>query len=54
MKIHCAQLVETALRDALVPKGSAISGDEPAPAPAQSPTLFQQFTQTTPKKIVLD
>jgi nitrogen fixation NifU-like protein len=61
MKIHCAQLVETALRSALVPKGDALvpdgstpSGEEPAPAPAQSPTLFQQFTQSTPKKIVLD
>lgn len=52
VKIHCAQLVEGALR-------SALSG-VPAPAPqtAQSPTLMDSFTSAaTPQKklkIVLD
>ncbi len=52
VKIHCAQLVEGALR-------SALSG-APAPAPqaAQSPTLMDSFSPaaSTPKKlkIVLD
>jgi nitrogen fixation NifU-like protein len=52
VKIHCAQLVEGALR-------SALSG-APAPAPqtAQSPTLMDSFTPAaTPQKklkIVLD
>ena len=47
MKIHCAQLVEGALK-------SALSGDAPAPATAEpatakSPTLFDQLASgTTP------
>src|SRR3989442_7079905 len=38
MKIHCAQLVEGALRSALTPEQAAHA--EPKPAAAQSPTLF--------------
>ena len=50
VKIHCAQLVEGALR-------SALSGDAaPAPAPATAPTLLQSFASQAPAnlKIVLD
>ncbi len=43
MKIHCAQLVESALRQALIPD----SRPAPAPAtsvvPAQAPTLIESF-----------
>jgi nitrogen fixation NifU-like protein len=50
VNIHCAQLVEGALR-------SALSGvDEPAtgtPKQGLAPTLLQQFQGTTLKKIVL-
>ena len=54
MKIHCAQLVEGALRNALAP-------DTPAPAPLESPkpaaTLFDQLSSgqnpAKPAKIVL-
>ncbi|HEY5037008.1 MAG TPA: iron-sulfur cluster assembly scaffold protein [Chthoniobacterales bacterium] len=54
VKIHCAQLVEGALR-------SALSGDNPVkPGPsnslASSPTLLGSFAEAAPKKlkIVLD
>ena len=51
MKIHCAQLVEGALRNALAPTSA------PAPTPIGSPTLFGQLTSaSTPDqkiKIVL-
>ena len=52
VKIHCAQLVEGALR-------SALGGDSaPAPAAARSPTLMDSFTPTLMSqkklKIVLD
>lgn len=40
MKIHCAQLVEGALRDALTPGGGAESA---APQPAVAPTLADQL-----------
>ena len=44
MKIHCAQLVESALRSALNPN--------PTPSPAaptsSGPTLLEKFTKTTP------
>ncbi len=46
MKIHCAQLVEGALRNAL-------SGEAPAPQPAQAPTLLDQFAGTKPVRVVL-
>lgn len=38
MKIHCAQLVEGALRSALEPAATT-PGATPAPAPAKAPTL---------------
>jgi nitrogen fixation NifU-like protein len=46
MKIHCAQLVEGALRDALTPKAAgepAAGGDSPAPAPGAK-TLIDSFS----------
>jgi NifU-like protein involved in Fe-S cluster formation len=44
MKIHCAQLVEGALRSALAPE------QKPAPQPTQpsSPSLLDTFTQPKP------
>jgi len=46
MKIHCAQLVEGALRSALAPGESA-----PAPAAANSPTLFDQLGVGVEKQV---
>ena len=43
MKIHCAQLVEGALRSALAPQDSVKPAEVPAPAP-HSPTLFDHMT----------
>src|SRR5437899_8964939 len=40
MKIHCAQLVEGALRSALEPAGAA-----PAPATPTAPSLLDNFTK---------
>ena len=56
MKIHCAQLVEGALRSALDPQTvaakSAAGGNEaqPKPAPANAPTLnrFREFLSARP------
>jgi len=50
LKIHCAQLVEEALRSALAPDTQLERPREVAP------TLLQQFQSTTkePQKIVLD
>ena len=51
MKIHCAQLVEGALRSALEPETvaakSAAGGNEaqPKPAPANAPTLLDSFSK---------
>ena len=51
MKIHCAQLVEGALRSALEPETAAakpaVGGNEtpPIPAPATAPTLLDSFSQ---------
>ena len=42
MKIHCAQLVEGALRSALAPQTAAPAIPAPAPAP-QATTLFDQL-----------
>lgn len=57
MKIHCAQMVEGALRAALAPQENKPPGDAPAPAP-HSPTLYDQMTasqnQERKVKIVLD
>jgi hypothetical protein len=44
MKIHCAQLVESALRSALVPSPSEVPPAPEAPAePQTSPTLRDSF-----------
>jgi NifU-like protein involved in Fe-S cluster formation len=43
MKIHCAQLVEGALRSALEP--SAEIKKENTPAPANAPTLLDSFSK---------
>ena len=43
MKIHCAQLVEGALRSALEP--SSEIKKEAAPAPANAPTLLDSFSK---------
>jgi nitrogen fixation NifU-like protein len=50
VKIHCAQLVEGALRSALGSKAGEGTGGEPA---APAPTLIQQFTSGAPKKVVI-
>lgn len=42
MKIHCAQLVEGALRSALEPQGEA---SKPVTAPASGPTLLDNFSK---------
>lgn len=48
MKIHCAQLVEGALRSALAPAAAGDQSASPAPAPnpraAIAPTLMDRFT----------
>lgn len=49
VKIHCAQLVEGALRSAL--GGDAAAGAQPV---AASPTLMDSFKPQTKLKIVLD
>jgi NifU-like protein involved in Fe-S cluster formation len=46
MKIHCAQLVEGALRQALAPEKTP--NDTPS---AVAPTLVQSFTSTPEKKV---
>lgn len=52
VKIHCAQLVEGALRSALGSEaGEGTQQDSQSPAPA--PTLIQQFTSGAPKKVVI-
>jgi NifU-like protein involved in Fe-S cluster formation len=43
VRIHCTQLVETALHSALRP--SSAPQPEPAPAPAVAPSLMDKFTQ---------
>ena len=42
MKIHCAQLVEGALRSALEPQEAA---PKPAVTPASAPTLLDNFSK---------
>src|SRR5215831_13385963 len=44
MKIHCAQLVEGALRSALDPKAAAATPAEPKPG-AVAPTLLDNFSK---------
>ena len=52
MKIHCAQLVEGALRSALSPEAteSAQAAETPKPAP-QAPSLFDQLNAGTESKV---
>lgn len=45
MRIHCAQLVEGALRSALDPARTEATPEAEHPAPGQSPTLLEQFTK---------
>jgi len=47
MKIHCAQLVEGALKDALTPGGAPVAKE------ATSPTLFDQLNAPKTVKITL-
>jgi nitrogen fixation NifU-like protein len=50
VKIHCAQLVEGALRSALGSNPNEGRGPETA---APVPTLIEQFTSGAPKKVVI-
>jgi nitrogen fixation protein NifU and related proteins len=55
VKIHCAQMVEGALRAAL--SGDAASGGQAAGGTDNAPTLLDSFTSTAPQrklKIVLE
>jgi hypothetical protein len=46
VKIHCTQLVESALRSALQPQDAALSpASASVPAPAAAPSLVDKFTQ---------
>ena len=57
MKIHCAQLVEGALRSALSPEGTASEpAAETSKAAPQAPSLFDQLNAGTEGKvkIILD
>ncbi len=47
MKIHCAQLVEGALRSALAPEQATA----PVTKPSQAPSLFDQFGAPPDKKL---
>lgn len=47
VKIHCAQLVEGALRNAL-------EGNEPISAPSQSPTLLEKMNAGGKVKVILE
>src|SRR5215204_3739025 len=49
MKIHCAQLVEGALRSALAP-GTTPNAATASPAPS-APTLIERFSGTPEKKV---
>jgi nitrogen fixation NifU-like protein len=61
MKIHCAQLVEGALRSALAPENQSAStampveqelqANAPAAAQIQAPSLFDQFGAAAEKKV---
>src|SRR5579871_5709636 len=54
MKIHCAQLVEGALRSALEPQNAELKPTpSPAPAPAQAPTLLDSFSKPQPGGVKL-
>ncbi|MGA3178917.1 MAG: iron-sulfur cluster assembly scaffold protein [Verrucomicrobiota bacterium] len=45
VRIHCAQLVESALRSALRPRPAPNNAPSAAPAPALAPSLVDKFTQ---------
>ena len=45
MKIHCAELVQGALRSALEPAAEAKSASSPTPSAQQAPTLLDSFNQ---------
>jgi len=53
MKIHCAQLVEGALRDALTPAGANPSAVTTSPAAPLAPTLMDQLSGPKTVKITL-
>jgi len=53
MKIHCAQLVEGALRDALTPAGATPSAVTTSPAAPLAPTLMDQLSGPKTVKITL-
>jgi NifU-like protein involved in Fe-S cluster formation len=48
MRIHCAELVQGALRSALQPRDSAPSGPPPTPAPPTPGGLLENFTVPNP------
>jgi NifU-like protein involved in Fe-S cluster formation len=52
MKIHCAQLVEGALRSALEPSGADGKPAQPA-GPASAPTLLDSFSAPKPGGVKL-
>jgi len=52
MKIHCAQLVESALRDALAGGISPAESPLPAASPKAQGNLADAFDSPSPKKIV--
>ncbi len=47
VKIHCTQLVESALRSALEPQSSPAPTVVAAPAPVSAPSLVDKFTQAS-------
>jgi NifU-like protein involved in Fe-S cluster formation len=53
MKIHCAQLVEGALRNALAPESAAAPAPETASSTPSAPTLIESFATpaATAKKL---
>ena len=59
MKIHCAQLVEGALRSALEPRptgdqpSAGVDAAQPKPAPASAPTLLDSFSKPKPRGLKL-
>ena len=45
VRIHCTQLVETALHSALRPQSAPNTAPPPTPAPGLAPSLVDKFTQ---------
>jgi hypothetical protein len=57
MKIHCAQLVEGALRSALEPGSTSTKPAPASPAAPAAPSLLDNFSQPKPgglKIVMLD